>query len=318
MQYLILPNFGLHSEGSTLVQELNAMVHVSVPKKYWQHRQLTWSQVRKWLPIPNCLEFEEYRGDLFHGIHKGHEQQMEIQHAALRVTCSLQTCMYLNYTTSRQTALLGSCRKQQTQSDKSRAPCHYLNSAVLKVMWQTVSLRAALFSFKAWVQHALHVESVWTRSAYNMVFSEPKQWIWHSVHLMSLVLLASLVGGQGLKLWGCTFIEKKLEDKQLLILICLLLVESTNLWNVSHICLNGPSKRIPHPELQEQTLAVPAVTTEICSTACACPLSRYTANQTQVQQCLNALLERAQILMNKPLYRGCIKNDVACNSFITL
>lgn len=102
MQYLILPNFGLHSESSTLVQELNAMVHVSVPKKYWQHRQLTWSHVRKWPPIPNCLEFEEYRGDLFHGIHKGHEQQMEIQHAALTVTCSLQTCMYLNYIMSRQ------------------------------------------------------------------------------------------------------------------------------------------------------------------------------------------------------------------------
>lgn len=67
-----------------------------------------WPDLRKenYLHPKLVIVLEEYREDLIHGINKGHKQQTKIQHAALIITCPIQTFTPLSCAMIRGTVIL--------------------------------------------------------------------------------------------------------------------------------------------------------------------------------------------------------------------
>lgn len=124
MQYFVLPTFGADPESSTSMQvsAKHCSTRFCAKKSEIMDK---WPDLRKENDLHPKLftVLEEYREDLFHGIYKGHKQQMKIQHAALIVACFIQTSAFLNYATIRQTVLQWSCRREWTHADEFRAPC---------------------------------------------------------------------------------------------------------------------------------------------------------------------------------------------------
>lgn len=102
MQYIILPYFQQDTKSYVLVQ-ISVVVLVSMPKKVKSETNDLISGKKTTFHLKLFKVLEEHREDLLHGIHKGRKRSnMLLQ----QVTYSLQTSIYLSYTTNRKAALL--------------------------------------------------------------------------------------------------------------------------------------------------------------------------------------------------------------------